>query len=100
MVIIVENTAKKKLRNIYAYYNQVAGKRVATKMRQHIQDTIDRLIHFPHLGQVVSDNHENPYTYRSILAHPHYKVIYRIAGEIVYIADIWDSRQEPGSLTL
>ncbi len=41
----------------------------------------------------------NPYLHLGLfhrrLVEGHYKIIYRIEGEIIYVTDIFDSRQDP-----
>ena len=39
-------------------------------------------------------------TYRSLLVHPHFKLIYYIdeAAETIYIVDMWDVRRAPINL--
>ena len=45
------------------------------------------------------------YTYRSVLIHSNYKLIYRTepdeseTASTVYIVDIWDTRMNPDTLT-
>nr|WP_325289220.1 hypothetical protein [uncultured Bacteroides sp.] len=39
-----------------------------------------------------------PFTYRSIVAHPHYKVIYRVEDDKVIVISVWDCRQDPSGL--
>lgn len=37
--------------------------------------------------------------YRSFVVHRHYKLIYYIEKDTVYIADLWDTRREPVRLS-
>lgn len=98
MEIIWEDGAKKQLKQIVDFYLQVGGMRVAEKMLNKIESTANRLATFPCLGPVETGLAGLYYTYRSIVAHPHYKVIYRVGEEAVYITGIWACRQDPGRL--
>ena len=98
MEIIWEDGASKQLQSIVDYYLQVAGMRVAEKMLNKIESTAHRLAAFPCLGPVETALAGLPRTYRSIVAHPHYKIIYRVAEEAVYITGIWPCRQDPEKL--
>ena len=64
------------------------------EIRDKILDKIDVLLLQPSQGQV------EPYLERFGLGHrrlvvSHYKIIYRVASECIYITDIFDSRQDP-----
>lgn len=98
MEIIWEEGAGKQLQSITDFYLQVAGVRVAEKMLDKIESTANRLAAFPFLGTVETALAGLPRTYRSIVAHPHYKIIYRVAEEAVYITGIWPCRQDPEKL--
>ena len=39
------------------------------------------------------------YEYRSWVIHEHFKLIYHIIDDVIYIANIWDTRREPQRLT-
>jgi toxin ParE1/3/4 len=63
-------------------------------IRDQILDSADTLLQQPWLGQ------EEPFLLHLGLNHRrivvnHYKIIYRVIGEYIYITDIFDSRQNP-----
>ncbi|UOB17063.1 type II toxin-antitoxin system RelE/ParE family toxin [Abyssalbus ytuae] len=67
------------------------------EIRDKILDAADTLIEQPLQGQT------EPYLEHLGLKHrriieSHYKIIYRIIGECIYITDIFDSRQDPGTM--
>lgn len=37
--------------------------------------------------------------YRSLVVHKHYKLVYHIEADIIYIAALFDTRRNPASLT-
>jgi toxin ParE1/3/4 len=64
------------------------------EIRDEILDVADTLLLQPLLGQ------EEPFLEHLGLGHRHlvaghYKIIYRVVGESIYITDIFDSRQDP-----
>ncbi len=64
------------------------------KIRDKILDKADSLLLHPFQGQ------KEPYLEHLNLDHRHlieghYKIIYRVIGDVIYITDIFDSRQDP-----
>ncbi len=67
------------------------------EIRTKILDKADTLLLRPNQGQ------EEPYLAHLKLEHRrliegNYKIIYRIVGEIIYITDIFDTRQETSKM--
>jgi plasmid stabilization system protein ParE len=67
------------------------------QIRDRILDTADTLLLHPLQGQ------KEPYLEHLGLDHrrlieSHYKIIYRVIGEYIYITDIFDSRQDPNQM--
>lgn len=67
------------------------------EIRDKILDKADTLLLNPLKGQ------KEPYLEHLGLNHrrivqSHYKIIYRIIGEYIYITDIFDSRQDPDKM--
>jgi toxin ParE1/3/4 len=67
------------------------------EIRDEILDAADTLLLQPLQGMT------EPYLEHLNLGHRrlivgHYKIIYRIIGEVIYIADIFDSRQDPANM--
>ncbi len=65
--------------------------------RDKILDTADTLLEQPLQGQT------EPYLEHLGLGHRriiegHYKIIYKVVGEYIYITDIFDSRQDPDKM--
>jgi toxin ParE1/3/4 len=66
-------------------------------IRDQIMDAADTLLLQPMQGQ------EEPFLEHLGLGHrrivvSHYKIIYRVIGEYIYVTDIFDSRQNPGKM--
>ena len=67
------------------------------EIRNEILDAVDTLLLQPLKGRT------EPYLEHLKLGHrrlivSHYKIIYRVAGETIYITDIFDSRQDPAKM--
>ncbi len=67
------------------------------EIRDAILDAADTLLTQPLQGQT------EPYLEHLNLGHrrlvvSHYKIIYRIIGEYIYITDIFDTRQDPDKM--
>jgi plasmid stabilization system protein ParE len=67
------------------------------EIRDGIVNAAENLAPNPHIGQ------EEPYLAHLELGHrriikDHYKIIYRIIGQYVYITDIFDTRQDPAKM--
>lgn len=89
---------KHQLREIFDYHERVAGRRTAYRIIRQIRNTIFYLRSFPYMGIIDSDLESSLFIYRSLVAHPNYKVIYRIEGKMIHITAIWDTRQQPEKL--
>ncbi len=67
------------------------------KIRDRILDKADTLLLHPNQGQKEPYLEHLKLDYRWIV-ESHYKIIYRVIGESIYITDIFDSRQEPDKM--
>ncbi len=87
--------ATKRLEEVVDYLLEVAGQRPAIQFFSDINHTVNNLLTFPEMGKVEALIGNDKYTYRSILAQKHYKVIYSIQGSVIFIFTIWDCRRDP-----
>ncbi|MEQ8424578.1 MAG: type II toxin-antitoxin system RelE/ParE family toxin [Cyclobacteriaceae bacterium] len=67
------------------------------EIRDRILDKADKLLNNPHLGQIEEYLEHLGKSHRRVIEGS-YKIIYRIEGEIIYITDIFDSRQNPAKM--
>jgi toxin ParE1/3/4 len=67
------------------------------EIRDQILDTVDTLLSQPLKGQKEPFLEHLELGYRR-LVEGHYKIIYRVVGEYIYITDIFDSRQDPDKM--
>jgi plasmid stabilization system protein ParE len=84
------------LRKRYVFAPKVSYKKLS-EIRTEILDAADSLLLQPFQGQ------EEPLLKHLGLEHRrlvvnHCKIIYRVAGEFIYITDIFDSRQDPNKM--
>ncbi|NDV83870.1 type II toxin-antitoxin system RelE/ParE family toxin [Bacteroides sp. 51] len=90
-----EPLAEQQLENISAYYHRVAGLKTANRIVDKVVETVVRLAIFPKMGSIELNMEGLNYEYRSLVTHKHYKVVYRIENEIIYIFSVFDCRQDP-----
>lgn len=64
------------------------------EIRDQILDSTDILVKYPKLGKKEEYLEHLNLNHRRII-EGHYKIIYRIDKKIIYITDIFDTRQEP-----
>src|SRR5258708_7072973 len=57
----------------------------------------DKLLINPHIGQVEEYLEHLDKSHRRVI-EGNYKIIYRIENEIIYVTDIFDSRQDPAKM--
>ncbi len=67
------------------------------EIRNGILDKADALLLQPNQGQKEPYLEHLGLDYRRII-EGHYKIIYRVIGESIYITDIFDSRQDPDKM--
>ena len=94
MKIFLTDFAKTQIKTIYSYHKAVASIDVAKKIKSEIDIAILKLKDFPEAGQIEEYMAQFGKPYRRLVTS-HYKIIYRIDGDIVFITDVFDSRQSP-----
>lgn len=98
--VIVRKKAEKQLDSFTVFTERNFGNRVATKFYNNIISEIRLLADNPQLGPIEPLLKERTRTYRSLLLHKHFKLIYYISSskETLYIVALWDIRREPDRL--
>ncbi|MDH6311960.1 plasmid stabilization system protein ParE [Parabacteroides sp. PFB2-10] len=91
--------AEKQMQGIIDYYFEIANAQTAKRITEKINNCIFRLKSFPKMGHIEPGIEKATETYFSFVAHRHYKIVYRLEKEIVYITGIWDCRQNPERMT-
>ena len=67
------------------------------EIRNRILDRADTLLLQPNQGQKEPYLEHLNLDYRRII-ESHYKIIYRVVGETIYITEVFDSRQDPDKM--
>ena len=98
MKLRVKQEAKRRFKEILSEGKERFGARVANRLYQTYRHSIKLLEQNPYMGQVEPALLEEPECYRGLCIHEHYKLIYRIERNIIYVVDVWDTRREPRQL--
>ncbi len=69
----------------------------AQKLAQKIYDRTRKLEYNPKMGQRELSLDDLPQGYRR-LVEEHYKVIYYIVDDVIWVVDVWDCRRNPAVL--
>ncbi len=93
----VETTlqAERALDNILSCSTDIYGKETIKKFYSNLKLYRHLLANNPLMGIEERDFSNAIFTYRSVVIHPLFKVIYTIKDNVLYIADIWDTRRDP-----
>lgn len=84
------------LEEIYSFYRDYTkSEKIASKLYNDILDEAIVLESFPLAGKIEPALEDLPICYRSLVVKKHYKIIYYISKETVYIAAVWDCRMNP-----
>lgn len=78
-------------------YNLIAEKneQAAINLYNDFLNEIERLRDFPQMAAIEPILINETQTFRALIVRHHYKVIYYTEGDTIYIAAIWDCRQNP-----
>ena len=97
MVVRWTKIAEERLKNIFDYYLDVAGHKVAIKIVTKIVDSSDSLGVMPFMAPIDNDLIEGKEVYRSMTINRMFKIVYFVdeISECVVIFTIWDCRRNP-----
>ncbi|PKP25059.1 MAG: type II toxin-antitoxin system RelE/ParE family toxin [Bacteroidetes bacterium HGW-Bacteroidetes-2] len=94
--IVWSNLSEQQLDDIYEYYKNKVGTKIAKSLIKGIITSPNKLLKTPYIGQ-----EELSLTYRKIkyryLVYKNYKLIYSVdqSNGFIKIADVFDTRQNP-----
>jgi len=94
MKIIWSEFASEMLKETYLYHKEVAGIRIAKKLKSNIFSSTKQLKQHPDSGQIEPTLEVLNEEHRYVVAG-HYKVVYKKVIEGILITDIFDTRQDP-----
>jgi len=97
MEIIWLPLAEDALDNIFYFYaeNNVSA---ARKIIANIKREVECLSLFPEMAAKELLLEDYPQNFRSLVIKHHHKAVYFIENNTIYIADVWDCRQNPDDL--
>jgi len=94
MQVIVTDPAKLRLKYIYRYYKAAASVKTAQKIKDSVLNKIKSLKKFPLRGKTEENLIELNQQHRYVI-EGHFKIIYLIFNNTIYVTDIFDTRQDP-----
>lgn len=95
MRVVWNRKAEYHLNAIINYSIETFGERVAKRLYRRIKENDARLAANPNLGKRELLLEDMPIVYRSLVVHKHYKLIYHIEAETIYVAALFDTRRDP-----
>lgn len=95
MRILWLELAEEDLDSIYQFYAKDKSTKAAYKIYNEILDAAESLADFPQMASIELDLSEVGEEYRSLIVRKYFKLIYFIEEESIFIAAVWDCRQNP-----
>lgn len=94
MKIIWSDFASEILSGVYCYYKDIAGGKVAAKIKSNIFNSTKQLLNHPHSGQIEESLIKLNEGHRYLVVG-NYKIVYKKVSEGVLITDVFDTKQDP-----
>lgn len=94
MKIIWSDFATGRLKEIFIYHKEVAGKNVAKRLKDRIFNSTRQLKQHPNSGQIEPNLKFLKESHRYLVTG-NYKIVYKVVSEGILITDIFDTRQDP-----
>lgn len=85
--------ARKRVKEIHSYYKE-KSKSAANKLKKDIKSSTTPLCDFPQMGTLEPNLVDLHISFRFLVVRNNYKIIYYFDNETVYIATVWDCRQD------
>ena len=90
--------ARRRLGQIQGYYDDIGNPAKGRRITRQIIDRSKELEDYPELGPTEKNLEELGLGHRSLLVGTLYKIVYLIAAPIIFIVDIFDTRQDPDEM--
>lgn len=87
--------AEEDLEGVYQFYVNSKSVKAANKVYNEILDAADLLADFPQMAPIEYDLSDDGEEYRALVVKKHFKIVYYTENDAVYIAAVWDCRQNP-----
>lgn len=94
MEVVITAKAELRLEEIHEYYSEKASPEKATKIVNQIVDRALSLKNLANRGRIDEDLRLLGKEHRYVL-ELHYRIIYRVDGETVFVTDIFSNWQHP-----
>ncbi|MCO6490021.1 MAG: type II toxin-antitoxin system RelE/ParE family toxin [Phaeodactylibacter sp.] len=94
MKVKITDPAKAELKKIYDYHRRRGNGKKGRRVRREVMEAALILKQQPFMGQKEENLEYLGLGHRYVLVSPHYKVIYRIEGQVIYVTDVFDTRQD------
>jgi plasmid stabilization system protein ParE len=94
MEVIITTRAEYHIKKIHKYYSEVASAEKATEITKQIVERALSLDRFSNRGRIEEDLGVLGLGHRYILER-HYRIIYRVEENTVYVTDIFSNWQHP-----
>lgn len=98
MKLVITEPAKLRLREIHDYYKDQVSAQIAARIRKGIIEKLKAIRKNPFIGQEEELLKELGLGHRRRV-EGNYKIVYRISGKVIYVTDIFDSRQNPTKMS-
>ena len=101
MRVIWKNKAIRHLELLTDYGLETFGEKAVTRFVNNVRAYDKRLATNPYMGALEPLLANRRLPYRSLVVHPHYKLIYWVdeKQDTVFIAALWDTRRNPDNLS-
>ena len=97
MQLVITEPAKLRLKQIHDYYKEHVSTKIADKIKSGIIAKLKYIQANPMSGQEEEFLRELGLGHRRMV-EGNYKIIYRINDKMIYVTDIFDSRQDPSKI--
>lgn len=87
--------AEEDLDSIYDFYVRDKSIKAASKIYNDLLDGVEILFDFPQIASIEPELSDGSEVYRSLVVKKYFKIIYFLEEGSIYIAAIWDCRQDP-----
>ena len=98
MKVVITDTAERQITATSDYIEQSWGRTYKIKFRKKLQNAIRLLRQNPNLGSVEPLLAQYSQQFRSLVATPQNKIIYKVDNNHINVVAFWDVRREPTTL--
>jgi toxin ParE1/3/4 len=95
--LVYTEPALESLQEILDFFPPDVPETTVNKIRERILDKADKLIGNPYLGQIEIHLLHLGLSHRRLI-EGNYKIVYRVQNDLIFITDIFDSRQDPDKM--